>query len=59
MFKARALYAITLFEIIGIKLPISKDSVRGFIQNQKQTLESDLKNFVEKERNLRDMIVQY
>jgi len=52
------LIPITLMENFGVKLPISKDNIRGFVQNQKQSLKSDLNIFVEKEHELSVMIAQ-
>ena len=52
------LISVIVLEKFGIRLPISNENIKGYTQNQRQTLKSDLKNFVEKEHDLSEMIAQ-
>ena len=50
------LISVIVLEKFGIRLPISNENIKGYTQNQRQTLKSDLKHFVEKEQDLSEMI---
>ena len=55
---SKIIFLITIIlDVIGIKMPISRDSIKSFNQNQDLMLESDLNNFIEKEYNLSEMIL--